>query len=102
MKNVKLNFYFFGMKKNKIHNAVFIIVFQIFLLESCDNAYRLDSRDRTIVDTTANSQIAKITKNLADTALVNHGKNVKKISDSLVEFQLKAIAEKLNFSKQKK
>ena len=102
MKNVKLNFYFLGIKKNKIYNVLFITVLQIFLLESCDNTYRLDSRDRVIVDTTANSKIAQITKNLADTALVNHDKNVKKISDSLVEFQLKAIAEKLNFSKQKK
>ena len=102
MKNVKLNFYFFGIKKNKIHNTLFIMMLCIFLLESCDNTYRLDSRDRVIVDTTANAQIAKIDKIMKDSADLNRGKNIKKIRDSLVEFQLKAIAEKLNFSKQKK
>ncbi len=82
--------------KYKINKIIYLAFFQILVLESCDNAYHLDSRDRTIIDTTANAQIAKITKVLDDSARVKRPINVKKISDSLVESQLKAIEKKLN------
>ena len=88
--------------KYKTKKIIYFALFQIVIFESCDNTYHLDSRDRMIVDTTANSKIAQITKNIADTARASHDKNVKRLSDSLVEFQLKAIEEKLNFSKQKR
>jgi hypothetical protein len=82
--------------KYKINKIIYLFLFQIFILESCDNTYHLDSRDRTIIDTTANAQIAKMTKALDDSTRVKRPINIKKISDSLVEFQLKAIAEKLH------
>jgi hypothetical protein len=82
--------------KYKINKIIYLALFQIFILESCDNTYHLDSRDRMIIDTTANTQIAKITKTLDDSALIKRPINIKKITDSLVEFQLKAIAKKLN------
>ena len=82
--------------KYKINKIIYLAFFQILVLESCDNTYHLDSRDRTIIDTTANAQIAKITKVLDDSARVKRPINVKRISDSLVEAQLKAIEKKLN------
>jgi hypothetical protein len=69
---------------------------------ACQDSYRLDSRDRTIIDTTANNKITELRKTLDDSFKVNREKNVKRLSDSIIDFQLKAIQKQLDFSPKNK
>lgn len=73
--------------------ALFLILFCC----ACQDSYRLDSRDRTIIDTTSSNQIVALGKILDDSFKVNHDKNVKRLSDSIIDFQLKAIQKQLDF-----
>lgn len=68
----------------------------LFFLTSCDNEYRLDSRDRTIIDTTSNKEIARLSKNYEDSSKSIFDRNVARLTDSIVEFQIKAIEKQLN------
>ncbi len=69
--------------------------FLIFLL-SCDSEYRLDSRDRTIIDTTSNKEITRLSKIYEDSSKGIFDRNVARLTDSIVEFQIKAIEKQLN------
>ncbi len=74
----------------------------VLLLASCgEEPYRLDSKDRTIVDTTSNREIQRIIPALEDSCKAHFEANVKRLTDSLVEYQIKEIDKKLHQHKQK-
>jgi hypothetical protein len=56
----------------------------------------LDSRDRTIIDTTSNKEINRLSKIYEDSSKSIFDRNVAHLTDSIVEFQIKAIEKQLN------
>jgi hypothetical protein len=83
----------------KIKTLFFIVV--IISSTACNDEYRLDSRDRTIVDTTAGKEFNKINIAMEDSTKKNFDRQVKVLTDSIVEYQLKAIEKQLNIPKKK-
>ncbi|MFZ4542731.1 MAG: hypothetical protein ACOYOA_01685 [Saprospiraceae bacterium] len=84
-------------KKNSqsIRYALGIIFFLIFI--SCGDApYHLQSKDQTIIDSLSNKEINSLSKNLEDSCNNNFQKNVKILTDSIVEFQIKSIEKQLS------
>jgi beta-mannanase len=90
------------MKKNNLIRSSLLYLFYVnmLLLANCSEPYRLDSRDRVTIDTIAGKQIDRIASIMDDTLGKKYNQNVQQLTDSLVEFQIKAIEEKLqNISK---
>lgn len=93
---------FFYHKKYATIQYLSIGIFALYHLCSCsEEPYRLDSRDRTIIDTTANIQIQKMIPALEDSCKAHFEANVKKLTDSLVEFQIREIEKKLQQTNKK-
>jgi hypothetical protein len=80
-------------------NALLLCLFSITaicLLAACgEEPYRLDSQDKTIIDTTANNEIQRLIPILEDSCKRHFEENIQKMTDSIVEFQIKAIEDKL-------
>jgi hypothetical protein len=81
---------------NKTNIYIVGILFFSFLLGCEEEPYRLDSRDRTIIDTTSNKMIQDLATQLEDSCKKNFDRNVQYLTDSLVEFQIKEIDKKLH------
>ncbi len=73
----------------------------VLLGSACNDEYRLDSRDRTIVDTTAGKEFNKINLAMEDSTKKNFDRQVKTLTDSIVEYQLKAIEKQLRIPQKK-
>ncbi len=85
--------------KNKITLANYLLLLLLwssFFFAACEETpYRLESRDRVIIDSTSNKMIENLAAILEDSCKKNFDSNVKRLTDSLVEFQIKEINKKL-------
>lgn len=85
--------------KNKIILANYLLILLLwnsFFFAACEETpYRLESRDRVIIDSTSNKMIENLAAILEDSCKRNFDSNVKRLTDSLVEFQIKEINKKL-------
>jgi hypothetical protein len=78
-------------------NYMLILLLLIsFFFASCEEMpYRLESRDRVMIDSTSNKMIENLAAVLEDSCKRNFDSNVKRLTDSIVEFQIKEIDKKL-------
>lgn len=91
-----VNIFFLPLLRLKALVKVLIISCLSACLTACgEEPYRLDSRDKTIIDTTANKEIQRLIPILEDSCRKHFDENIQKMTDSLVEFQIRAIEEKL-------
>lgn len=72
-----------------------ILLISFNAIGCADEPYRLDARDKLIVDTTANRQMEQFAKEIDMQCKQNFDTQVKKLTDSIVQYQIKAIDEKL-------
>ena len=64
---------------------------------SCTNEpYRLEPKDQIVVDSVSNQEITRLAKNLEDSCNVHFNERVKKLCDSIVEYQIKLIGRQLD------
>jgi hypothetical protein len=81
---------------NNLAILIVLFLFTSFLMSCGEEPYRLDSRDRTIIDSTSNKMIENLAAILEDSCKRNFDHNVQRLTDSLVEFQIKEIDKKLH------
>jgi hypothetical protein len=86
--------------KKSFFLANYLLIFFLsssFFFASCEETpYRLESRDRVIIDSTSNKMIENLAAVLEDSCKKNFEGNVKRLTDSIVEFQIKEIDKKLH------
>lgn len=94
-----------NIKKKFTTQKLFLFISAIACLISivscADEPYRLDARDKLIVDTTANRQMEQFAKEIDMQCKQNFDTQVKKLTDSIVQYQIKAIDEKLQIKPEK-
>ena len=78
-----------------IYHSLFILFISFFFTRCEESPYRLESRDRVMIDTTSNKMIENLAAVLEDSCKRNFDSNVKRLTDSIVEFQIKEINKKL-------
>ena len=74
--------------------GISVLIVSIFSCES--EPYRLEAKDQQFVDSVSNNEIGRLAKILEDSCNANFDKRVKKLSDSIVEYQIKLIGRQLD------
>lgn len=68
----------------------------VFMCTSCtDEPYHLNASDQLFIDSVSNKEIILLGKNLDDSCNAQFNQRVKKLCDSIVEFQIKLIGRQL-------
>lgn len=75
--------------------SLLLLLFSALLISCGEEPYRLSVSDRMIIDTTTSKQIEIMTRSLEDTCRAHFEGDVKRLTDSLIEFQIKEIDKKL-------
>jgi hypothetical protein len=93
---LQLTEYQLDAKSSFVNRHSSFLFFVLFFVVSCEETpYRLESRDRVMIDSTSNKMIENLAAILEDSCKRNFDSNVKRLTDSIVEFQIKEIDKKL-------